>query len=330
LFSLKSYNTFGIEAGASRLQLIIAEDDILKLNWLPENPYKILGGGSNILITSDIEEPILKIDIRGIEIIEEHPTFCLVKAGAGVLWHEVVLWAIKNNLAGIENLSLIPGCAGAAPVQNIGAYGVEIKDVIESVEGVYIPEMEKRFFSNASCCFEYRNSIFKSTLKNKFIITGIILKLQKNAELNISYGSLRDELQKNQIEHPHIKDVSAAVIRIRKSKLPDPSVLGNAGSFFKNYLMTNERYHELKIQYPDLPSFIEDDKHVKIPAGWLIEKCGWKGFRRGDAGCYEKQALVLVNYGKASGREILELANEISESVFKAFDVRLNFEVNIW
>lgn len=319
-----------MESFATEMLFIKSEKELIEKVTGTNRKYKILGGGSNILLTSDVADTILKNEIKGIEIIEDNNEFCLVKAGAGENWHELVLWSLNNNLGGLENLSLIPGCVGAAPVQNIGAYGVELKDVLVGLDGVFIPEGKRKSFENKDCQFAYRNSIFKSSLKDLFCITCIVIKLSKHAELKLEYGNIRAELGKLGIKNPTIQDVSNAVIKIRNSKLPDPKVLGNAGSFFKNCLITSSEYQILKKHFPDIPGFNERDGRVKVPSGWLIEQCGWKGKRKGNAGCYDKQALVLVNYGQANGKDILSLAEDIINSVLGKFGITLIPEVNIW
>jgi UDP-N-acetylmuramate dehydrogenase len=328
MISLKPYNTFGIESYASELIYIRSEDDLydLKVN----SDLKILGGGSNVLITKDVEAPVLKNEIKGIEIINDHPDYVDIRVGAGEIWHELVLWTLENNLGGIENLSLVPGCVGAAPVQNIGAYGVELKDVLVTVDGIFISDKQKKTFTNAECKFSYRTSLFKTELKDQFFITHLVLRLQKKHTLHLEYGNIKEMLDKWNIPHPTIHDVSKAVIEIRNSKLPDPKKLGNAGSFFKNSFISTSEYVRLKNIFPNIPGFAEENDQMKIPSGWLIEQCGWKGKRNGDAGCYDKQALVLVNYGNASGSEILHLANQITDSVFDKFGIALSFEVNVW
>lgn len=330
MIALKPYNTFGIESYASEMIRIQHEDELLDIDLDARVGYKILGGGSNVLLTGDIKETILKNEIKGISIIDDHIDYSNVQIGAGENWHNVVLWAIDNDLSGIENLSLIPGNAGAAPVQNIGAYGVEMKDVLLHVNGIFVSSRKKQLFKNEDCKFSYRNSVFKSELREQFVITSLVLQLRKKHRLHLMYGSIKEELDKAGIKFPSIRDISEAVIRIRSAKLPDPKLIGNAGSFFKNSIVLNEFYSQLKGFYPAMPAFEEDEQHMKIPSGWLIEQCGWKGKRIGDAGCYEKQALVIINYGKAKGSEILKFAMDISDSVFQKFGIRLVPEVNIW
>ncbi len=252
-----------------------------------------------------------------------------VKVGAGVNWHRFVLYCIDRNLGGVENLSLIPGNVGASPMQNIGAYGVEIKDVFHELTAWNIAEKKIRFFNNSECEFGYRESIFKKKYKAQFIILDVTFRLSKNPIFNISYGAIKSELEKMNVHELTIRSISEAVIKIRKSKLPDPFVIGNAGSFFKNPEIHKQQLQELLLIYPGIPNYKINDETFKIPAGWLIEQCGWKGYRKGDAGCYEKQALVLVNYGGASGMDIYKLSEEIKQSVLRNFSIKMETEVNI-
>ncbi len=329
-YSLKSFNTFGVESYAKDIIFIENEDDLFNLELPEKQSYKILGEGSNVLFTKSLDETILKNNIKGIDIIEETEDDVLIKAGAGENWHKLVEWALSNNLCGIENLSLIPGSVGAAPVQNIGAYGVEIKDVLFSVEGVFLMEKKFRIFTHEECQFSYRNSVFKNNLKESFFITQVNLKLSKKYKINVQYGAIQAELTSRNIIDPTIQDISSVVIHIRNSKLPNPKILGNAGSFFKNSIITNDQFKQLKIRFPDLPSYPEGQNHVKIPSAWLIEQCGWKGVRKNDVGCYENQALVIVNYGNSTGQDILNFSREIQDSVIQKFGLKLIPEVNIW
>jgi UDP-N-acetylmuramate dehydrogenase len=333
--SLKSYNTFGIDARAKYFssfssveELQEAIDLISKNNSIQKKPL-ILGGGSNILFTQNFDGLVLRNEIKGIHTVHEDEHHIHVKAGAGENWHSFVMHCIRNEFAGIENLSLIPGNVGASPMQNIGAYGVEIKDVFYSLEAWHIKEKKVEQFSVNDCEFGYRDSVFKKKYKDEFVILDVTYRLNKDPVLNISYGAIKEELEKMKITEPGIEVVSQAVINIRSSKLPDPAVLGNAGSFFKNPEITGQQFEELKSIHPGIVGFPLQNGKVKLAAGWLIEQCGWKGHRRGDAGCYEKQALVLVNYGNASGREIYDLSEDIKQSVFKKFNVPLEREVNI-
>ncbi|MFN5327368.1 MAG: UDP-N-acetylmuramate dehydrogenase [Bacteroidota bacterium] len=329
--SLKHLNTFGIEVYAKEfvviksyqdLQALISQRDISKEKFL------IIGGGSNILFTKDFGGLLIKMEIEGVELVREDEKYVWIKASAGLVWHDFVLYTIEKGWGGLENLSLIPGTVGASPIQNIGAYGVEVKDVIEEVMGVNLYTKQNRTIKSNDCQFEYRSSIFKRYLKNKFLITNVIFKLSKRPKLHIEYGAIKDELKKENIEHPTIKDVSTAVINIRRSKLPDPAVLGNAGSFFKNPVVDQQKLSELKSLFPTIVSYPFGGQ-FKLAAGWLIEHAGWKGYRRNNVGCHEKQALVLVNFGGANGDEILRLSNRIKKSIKKKFGVNLIEEVNI-
>jgi UDP-N-acetylmuramate dehydrogenase len=328
--SLLSYNTFGLEAKAAFFCEI---KSVIELNWLlkqSESTPFILGGGSNLLITKDIEGLVVKNSIKGIEIVKNYKNHAFVSVGAGENWHDFVLWAVKNNLGGVENLSLIPGTVGAAPVQNIGAYGVELKDCLGGLNATELSTGNNRFFSIKDCNFGYRDSIFKQTEKGKYCITKVIFALDKiNHKLNISYGDIAKTLEADNITKPSIEDVSNAVIKIRSAKLPDPNKIGNCGSFFKNPEINRSLFENVKTKFPNVIFYDLPNGNVKIPAGWLIEQCGWKGKRIGNTGCYEKQALVLVNYGGAKGSEVKQLADDIIASVFKKFGVMIEAEVNI-
>ncbi len=331
--SLRAFNTFGIAATAAYFTEVNSEDQLKELLLHPvyrQHKHLILGGGSNILFTRNFDGLVIKTTLRGIVAQEEGSGHMLVQAGSGENWHHLVEHCIKNNWGGIENLSLIPGTAGAAPMQNIGAYGVEIKDVIESVVAIDMKDGSSRTFSNADCRFNYRESVFKQELREKYFISSVTLRLTKRMhQLNLQYGALQDQLKQHHIEHPTINDVSDAVIAIRKSKLPDPKVVGNAGSFFKNPTIDEKMFSLIKKDYPNIPSYPVDNQNIKIPAGWLIEQCGWKGKRFGDVGIHPLQALVLVNYGSGKGEEIFELAQKIRSSVEEKFGVILMTEVNI-
>jgi UDP-N-acetylmuramate dehydrogenase len=329
---LNSYNTFGVEASAKYFTTFGSIDELKKLsreNEYKDEPKLFLGGGSNILFTKDFNGLVLKNEIRGIETIHEEEKYVYVKAGAGVNWHQFVLHCIHKNLAGVENLSLIPGNVGASPMQNIGAYGVEIKDVFYSLEAYNYKENRLINFSLNDCEFGYRGSVFKRKYKNQFVILDVTFRLNKIHHYNISYGAIEEELKKMGIEKLSIKAISDAVINIRTSKLPDPERIGNAGSFFKNPEIDEQQLHELIRIKTDIPSYKVNNDKFKIPAAWLIEQCGWKGYRNGDAGCYDKQALVLVNYGHARGNEILDLSEKIKKSVVNKFGITLEPEVNI-
>lgn len=330
--SLQPYNTFGIAATAryfAPFQSLDELEDILSVKAQQPQPTFVLGGGSNVLLTKDVDALVIKNEIDGIDVVKEDDDFVYVKAGAGVNWHRFVLYCVENGFAGAENLSLIPGNVGASPMQNIGAYGVEIKDIFHELEAYHVGDKSLQTFSLSECEFGYRESIFKRKRKGQFIITSVIYRLNKKPVFHTSYGAIQQELEKMGVKDFSIRAISDAVIRIRTSKLPDPKQVGNAGSFFKNPAVKNEHLATIQQSYPDVPAFPLDDDHVKVPAGWLIEQCGWKGFRRGDAGCYAKQALVLVNYGKATGSEIFALSEEILQSVNDRFGVELEREVNI-
>lgn len=330
-YNLLSYNTFGISARAKLFVEISSEEELKELLNLPEfknNNKLFLGGGSNILFTKDFDGIIVVNRLKGIEIFKEDENFAWVRAMGGEIWHDLVQFIVARGYWGIENLSLIPGTVGAAPMQNIGAYGEELKNTLESVEAYEIETGEKKFFSKEECELGYRDSIFKQSLKGKYFISAITLKLSKHEKKNLTYKILTDFLQKNNIEVRSSKDISDAVSEIRRSKLPDPKVIGNAGSFFKNVFVTPEKIQELRNVYPEVPSF-EEESIVKIPAGWLIEQVGWKGKRFGNVGVHEKQALVIVNHGGATGEEILKLANNIIKDVKEKFKLDLHPEVNI-
>lgn len=333
-YSLKNHNTFGINAIAEHFVSIETTEelaDFLTKSSLRDDVKLVLGGGSNMLLTQDIKGTILHIDIRGKRIIEETETHTLIEAGAGENWHGVVLWALENNLGGIENLSLIPGNIGTAPVQNIGAYGVELKDTFHSLDAISVSDGSVRSFSLNDCAFGYRDSIFKGQEKGKFIITHVRLWLKKPPH-NVSthYGAIQTELSQMGVIQPTIRDISKAVIAIRQSKLPDPKELGNSGSFFKNPIVPDSQAQKLKETYPELPTYDASSGFKKVAAGWLIEKAGLKGYRAGDAGVHAKQALVLVNYGSATGAEILALAHYVIDTVSARFGIILEAEVNIF
>lgn len=330
--SLKDYNTFGIDVNARKF---ISVENIEELRELLKNSYAselfILGGGSNMLLTGDIEKTVVHVNLKGIRIVEETEKEVLVEAMAGENWHQFVLFCIDNGFGGLENLSLIPGNVGTAPIQNIGAYGVEIKDTFEKCTAIDVQTLELKTFCLADCEFGYRDSIFKNAAKGKYIITSVTFRLsRKNHRLNTAYGSIDSFLEDKGIVEPGIKDISDAVISIRQSKLPDPKKIGNSGSFFKNPVVSKEKHKELQEIYPDIPFYEIDEDHVKIPAGWLIDHAGLKGYREGDAGVHNKQALVLVNYGEATGEDILRLSKKVQERVFNLFGIQLQPEVNIF
>lgn len=329
--SLKDYNTFGIDVKARFFIEINGLAQLQKVLELKAYPDKfILSGGSNILLTNDIEALVMHINLKGISVVEENEDEVQIKIMAGENWHELVLWSLDQGYGGLENLSLIPGSVGTAPIQNIGAYGVELKDVFIGCTAMELESGELIAFDHEACQFGYRDSIFKNEAKGKYIITSVTLKLTKqNHILNTGYGAIEAELKKNGIVYPTIHDISKAVITIRQSKLPDPKEIGNSGSFFKNPVVSKKAYEKLKKVHPEAPSYEVDKDHVKVPAGWLIEQCGFKGKRYGNAGVHDKQALVLVNHGNALGGEILELAQLIHQEVDKKFKIRINPEVNI-
>ena len=328
-FNLKPYNTFDIEAFAKEFVSVTTLEE-LKNTLQQTSDFFILGGGSNLLLTHNIEKLVIHNQLKGIEIVQQNDDFVWVKAQAGENWHEFVLYCIENNFGGIENLSLIPGNVGTTPVQNIGAYGVEIKDTLFSCEALNIKTLEIEVFSNSACEFEYRESVFKNKFKNQYIITSVTFQLTKiNHQIKTNYGAISDELAQKGIQNPSIKDVSDAVIAIRTSKLPNPKELGNSGSFFKNPIISIEKYKYLVEKFPEMPHYQVNEHEVKVPAGWLIEQAGFKGKRFGDAGVHAKQALVLVNYGTATGQEILELSKNIQKTVFETYEIKIEAEVNI-
>ena len=330
-FSLKKYNTFGIEAKAAQFVAVhsVAELKTVLLENKSQTKF-ILGGGSNMLLTQDINALVIHVDLKGKKIIKDDDDFVWVESMAGENWHEFVLWTIDQNLGGLENMSLIPGNVGTTPVQNIGAYGTEIKDTFVSCEAMAIDTQEMKIFDKEACHFGYRESIFKQEAKDQFIITSVVFKLTKrNHKINISYGDITKELEKNNIVTPTLKDVSNAVIAIRQSKLPDPKVLGNSGSFFKNPIIRKSEYEKIHALHPEMPHYVISETHVKVPAGWLIERAGFKGKRFGDAGIHKNQALVLVNYGNATGQEILAVSQDIQATVLKEFGIAIEAEVNV-
>lgn len=329
-FSLKAYNTFGIEANAGHFASFSSERDLEAL--LDTAPFDkkaplILGGGSNVLFTKN-PEVVLKNEVTGIEKVFEDEDYVYVRAGGGERWHHFVLYCIEAGWAGIENLSLIPGNVGAGPMQNIGAYGAEIKDVFHSLDAFHLKDRALVNFSALDCAFGYRESVFKNRFRGQFAILQVTLRLSKVPHFNTTYGAIEHELESMGITELSLKAISEAVIRIRSSKLPDPEKIGNAGSFFKNPEIPVSLYGPLKERFPDLVAYPVPSGY-KLAAGWLIEQCGWKGFREGDAGVHEKQALVLINYGKASGAEIYKLSEKVAASVLDRFGVRLEREVNV-
>lgn len=327
---LKPYNTFGIHAIAKKFASFSSVDELSQLFQQEKSmDFLILGGGSNVLLTRDFDGIVLKNDIKGIRIIKEDDDHVFIQAGAGEVWHEFVLKVIEMGYSGIENLSLIPGSVGASPMQNIGAYGVEIKDVFDSLEAYNIEEDRVDVFDKESCQFGYRESVFKRALKGKYVIVSVTYRLNKKHVLNTSYGAIEQELKEMGISDPSIKDVSNAVIRIRSSKLPDPKVIGNAGSFFKNPVVTTDVLEKIRKEYDNVPNYPAPEGKVKLAAGWLIEKAGWKGKRFDGYGVHDRQALVLVNYGDSDGNKILDLSDKIINDIYEKFDVKLEREVNV-
>lgn len=329
MISLQAYNTFGVNAFAEALIEIDSEEKLQEvIHSKPARPFFILGGGSNVLFRQDLHATVLLNCIKGMVLVEEDEETATIAVGGGENWHELVRWTLENNWGGLENLSLIPGTVGAAPIQNIGAYGVELKDSFMGLEAIELSTGEEQVFSAEDCQFGYRDSYFKREGKGKYFITRVYLSLSKQTQVNTSYGAIQEVLQAADIVQPSIQDVSKAVIQIRSSKLPDPAVIGNCGSFFKNPELELADFERLQAEYPQMPHYPAINK-VKVPAGWLIEQCGWKGQKRGNVGCYEKQALVLVNLGGATGGEVWNLAQEIKTSVKEKFGVELDVEVNV-
>jgi UDP-N-acetylmuramate dehydrogenase len=330
-FSLKKYNTFGIEAKAKQF---VAVHNLAELKSILENHASdkkfILGGGSNMLLTQDIDALVIHVDLKGKKIIKEDDDFVWVESQAGENWHEFVLWTINQNFGGLENMSLIPGNVGTTPVQNIGAYGTEIKDTFVSCEAMNILSLEMKSFTKEDCNFGYRESVFKQEAKDKYVITSVVFKLTKrNHKINTSYGDITKELEKHNVTTPTLKDVSNAVIAIRQSKLPDPKELGNSGSFFKNPIISKELFEKVQQKFPEVKFFEVSPTEVKVPAGWLIEHSGLKGYRKDDAGVHKNQALVLVNYGNATGQDILNLSKYVQKTVFDKYGIAIEAEVNV-
>lgn len=331
--NLKPYNTFGIDVRARYFcQISIEEqlDELLSSEIYKNERHLILGGGSNILFTKDFDGLIVKVDLKGIQQQDETEDTIDIQAKSGEVWHNLVLYSVQNGLGGIENLSLIPGTVGAAPIQNIGAYGVEIKEVLKKVEAINLSTGDRKSFSNAECMFGYRESIFKHDVKENYFISSVTLTATtKNHLLNTGYGAIQDTLKAMHVTVPTIKTISDAVIHIRKTKLPDPTIIGNAGSFFKNPTIPLSHFERLQKTHSEIPGYPSVNQLVKVPAGWLIEQCGWKGKRIGNIGVHAQQALVLVNYGNGNGNEIFQLAKNILSSVKEKFDISLTPEVNI-
>ena len=330
-FSLKNYNTFGIEAKAKQFVAVHTVDELKNVLQENSNNQKfILGGGSNMLLTQDINALVIHVDLKGKKIIDQDENFVFVESQAGENWHEFVLWTIHQDFGGLENMSLIPGNLGTTPVQNIGAYGTEIKDTFVSCQAINIENQEIKNFNLQECNFGYRESVFKNELKNQYIITSVVFKLtKKNHKINISYGDIQLELENQNIKKPSLIDVSNAVIAIRKSKLPNPKELGNSGSFFKNPILLKSDFEPIHTKFPEMKYYEISETEVKVPAGWLIEQAGFKGKRFGDAGIHKNQALVLVNYGNATGQEVLNISKDIQKTVLDRFGIAIEAEVNI-
>lgn len=328
-FQLKEYNTFGISAQAKEFVAVTNTSELASVLKSNHDVF-VLGGGSNMLLTQNIEKLVVHINFKGIEIVKEDENYVWVKAQAGENWHEFVLWCIEHGFGGIENLSLIPGNVGTTPIQNIGAYGVEIKDTFDSCTAMKINTQTVESFDKKTCNFGYRESIFKNDLKNHYIITDVTFKLtKKDHKINTSYGAIDTELEKENIKNPTLSQISNAVIAIRQSKLPNPKELGNSGSFFKNPIILKSDYDLIKQHHPEMPHYVVSETEVKVPAGWLIEQAGFKGKRFGDAGIHKNQALVLVNYGNATGQEILAVSKDIQNTIFKKFGIHIEAEVNV-
>lgn len=330
-FSLKKYNTFGIEAKAKQFVAVHNLEDLKSIleNHTADKKF-ILGGGSNMLLTQDIDALVIHVDLKGKKIIKEDDDFVWVESQAGEVWHEFVLYTIDNNFGGLENMSLIPGNVGTTPVQNIGAYGTEIKDTFVSCEAMNIATQEMKSFTKEDCKFGYRESVFKQEAKDIYVITSVVFKLTKrNHKINTSYGDITKELENQNVTTPTLKDVSNAVIAIRQSKLPDPKELGNSGSFFKNPIISKELFEKVQQKFPEVKFFEVSPTEVKVPAGWLIEHSGLKGYRKDDAGVHKNQALVLVNYGNATGQDILNLSKYVQKTVFDKYGIAIEAEVNV-
>jgi len=330
--NLQAFNTFGIPAQALHYAELNEEDafaDIMQTDEYRLFPRLIIGGGSNILFTRDFEGLVIRNCLKGISLISENEETVLVEAASGENWHQFVQWCIAQGFGGLENLSLIPGCVGASPMQNIGAYGVEIKDVFKSLTALDLENGKRRVFSKEECAFGYRESVFKTIYKNKYLITSVTFELKRHPVINISYGAIAEQLKAMGVLNPGISDVSKAVLAIRQSKLPDPLVTGNAGSFFKNPEVSAEKYAEILSQFPELVSYPLASGHYKLAAGWLIEQAGLKGYEKNGAAVHTRQALVLINTGTATGEAVLALSTEIIEKVKNKYGVTLEREVNI-
>ena len=328
--TLKPFNTFGIDVKAAEFAAISSLGDLKDILNTNPSDLLIVGGGSNLLLTKDVNALVLQINIKGIRVISRLENRVQVEVAAGENWHEFVCWCLKENFGGLENLSLIPGNVGTAPIQNIGAYGVELKDSFVSCEALHIQTQELKVFTKEECNFEYRDSIFKQELKGQYIITSVVFELSSQQHLlKTNYGAIESELKSTGVETPTIQDVSKAVISIRNSKLPDPKIIGNSGSFFKNPVVSGSKFQILQSQFQDIPHYNISEDSIKIPAAWLIDTAGFKGKTFGNYGVHSKQALVLVNYGGASGKDILNLSLQIQNAVKLIFDIKLETEVNI-
>lgn len=331
-YSLKSLNTFNLDVSTKQYVKLFSVSDAIELivsGQLKEVSYFILGGGSNVLFTQDFNGLIIQVEFKGIEIIAETDQFIQIKVGAGEVWANLVEYSVNNNWGGIENLALIPGNAGASPIQNIGAYGTELKDVFISLNAINIETGKLKKFTNDQCQFDYRYSVFKGDLKGKYLISDITLELSKRPIVNLSYNALKKEFQNQDLTKLKIQDVYNKVVQVREAKLPDPKVFGNAGSFFKNPVISAAQLESLVLEHPELIYFPHKPNQVKLAAAWLIDQCGWKGEKIGDAGVHKNQALVLVNYGNAKGAEIIALAENIKKSVIEKFGISLEFEINV-
>lgn len=328
--SLKKYNTFGIDAKASSFVSVSTLDELKEALSTTTKRKFVLGGGSNMLIKNDIEALVIHINLKGIEVVKEDNNSIWLEVAAGENWHSFVMHCVNNNYGGVENLALIPGNTGTSPVQNIGAYGVELKDVFDSCSAINRKSLESKIFTHSDCKFGYRESIFKNEAKDLYVITSVTFKLsKKDHNLNTGYGAIQEVLKQKEIKNPTIKEIAEAIIHIRSSKLPDPKLLGNSGSFFKNPVIRKELYDTLQSKYASMPVYPISNEEVKVPAGWLIEQAGFKGYRIEDAGVHDKQALVLVNYGNATGDNLWDLALQIKDEVYKKFKINIEPEVNI-
>lgn len=329
--SLKAYNTFGIDVTASHFVSVASISDLISVIKQKDFSKKlILGGGSNILLTKNVEALVVHINLKGKVIISQEDRHVLIQAQAGENWHEFVLWCLDHDFGGLENMSLIPGNVGTAPIQNIGAYGVELKDHFISCEALNVDTLEMETFNKLDCDFGYRHSIFKQQAKGKYIITSVVFRLTKKTHtLRTNYGTIQGQLELMEVQQPTIQDVSKAVIAIRESKLPNPKEIGNSGSFFKNPIISSETFKALQQNFPDAPSYPVSEHEVKVPAGWLIEKAGFKGKTFGNYGVHKNQALVLVNYGGAKGKDILALSKLIQNTIYRIFNISIEAEVNI-